>query len=95
MVNVVAVCESIMLICFGFSWPISVVKSLKTRSTKGKSPLFLSLILLGYVAGITGKILGQNITYVLFFYIFNFCVVSLDFILYFINRSREKKEANS
>ncbi len=88
----IQICESIMLICFGFSWPISVVKSLKTRSTKGKSPLFLALILLGYIAGITGKIVGNNITYVLFFYIFNFCVVSFDFILYFINRSREKKE---
>ncbi len=88
----VTICESIMLICFGFSWPISVAKSLKTRSTKGKSPLFLTLILLGYIAGITGKLLGNNITYVLAFYIFNLCVVSMDFALYFINRSREKKE---
>lgn len=89
----VTVCESIMLICFGLSWPISVAKSLKTRSTQGKSPIFLAAILLGYVAGITGKIIGNNINYVLFFYILNFCVVSFDFILYWINRAREKKAA--
>ena len=30
--------EIIMLICFGASWPISVAKSYKARTAKGKSP---------------------------------------------------------
>ena len=86
------ICELIMLICFGLSWPISVVKSIRTRSTKGKSPIFLGAILLGYVAGITGKIVGHNITYVFAFYCLNFAVVTTDIVLYVINRRREKRE---
>jgi len=82
--------ECIMLICFGISWPISVYKSLTSRSTKGKSVIFIAAILIGYIAGILGKIIGHNISYVLIVYIFNFCVVSVDFVLYFINRRRER-----
>lgn len=83
--------ESIMLICFGLSWPISVYKSIKSKSTKGKSVIFLFAILIGYISGILGKILSDNITYVLIFYIINFVVVSIDTVLYFINRKNELK----
>lgn len=86
------ICELLMLICFGLSWPISVAKSIRTRSTKGKSPVFLGAIMLGYVAGIAGKIIGHNITYVFAFYCLNFVVVSADMVLYIINRRREKRE---
>ncbi len=91
----IQLCESIMLVCFGISWPISVYKSIKTRSTKGKSVVFLAAIIIGYIAGITGKVLHiietGEVPYSLYFYILNICVVSTDFVLYFINRSREKK----
>ncbi|MBQ8497453.1 MAG: hypothetical protein IJ489_08385 [Clostridia bacterium] len=85
--------ESLMLICFGISWPISVYKSLKSRSTKGKSVIFTVAILLGYISGIFSKIIGGNINYVLYLYIFNFIVISIDFVLYFINRHHEKTES--
>lgn len=88
----VSVFECVMLVCFGLSWPISVYKSATSRSTKGKSVFFIIAILVGYIAGITGKILGGNINYVLALYILNFCVVSVDLILYFINRRRERAE---
>lgn len=81
--------ESVMLICFGISWPISVYKSATSHSTKGKSAVFILAILVGYIAGITGKVLSGNINYVLLIYVFNFFVVSVDFVLYFINRKRE------
>ena len=83
--------ESIMLICFGLSWPISVYKSIKSKSTKGKSVVFLFAILIGYISGIIGKIVSNNITYVLIFYIINFVVVSTDTVIYFINRKNELK----
>lgn len=83
--------ESIMLICFGLSWPISVYKSIKSKSTKGKSVIFLFAILIGYISGIIGKIVSDNITYVLIFYIINFVVVSTDTVIYFINRKNELK----
>ena len=86
----VTVLESMMLVCFGISWPISVCKSLRTRSTAGKSPIFMAAILIGYVAGILGKLLGSNLNYVLALYLLNFAVVSIDFALYFVNRRRER-----
>lgn len=86
----VQVCECIMLICFGLSWPISVYKSITSKSTKGKSPIFLIAIIIGYIAGIIGKITGGNINYVLILYIFNLMVVTTDLIIYFVNLYREK-----
>jgi hypothetical protein len=70
----VGIFESLMLICFGISWPISVWKSYTSRSTKGKSVIFTSAIILGYIAGICGKIAGDNINYVLALYILNLLV---------------------
>ncbi len=86
----VTIFESIMLICFGISWPISVWKSYTSRSTKGKSIIFTSAIIVGYIAGITGKLLGGNINYVVALYILNLCFVSVDFALYFVNKKRER-----
>lgn len=85
----VTVMESIMLICFGLSWPISVYKSATSRSTKGKSVVFTVAIILGYVAGIVGKIVGHTLNYVLALYILNLAFVSVDFALFFVNRRRE------
>lgn len=83
--------ELIMLICFGFSWPISVYKSIKTGSTKGKSVVFIIAIIVGYVSGITGKIVSGQINYVLFAYCLNLAIVSTDLVIYFINARREKR----
>ena len=90
--EIVAVLECVMLVCFGLSWPISVYKSLKTRSTAGKSVAFTVAILVGYAAGIGGKIISGNITYVLILYLINFVVVCFDFVLYFVNRRRERMQ---
>lgn len=84
--------EAAMIIAFGLSWPLNVYKSLKTKTTKGKSLLFLIFIEIGYICGITGKIIGNNITWVFAFYVLNLLMVSFDLVLYFINRDREKKE---
>ncbi len=92
--QIAQICELIMLLCFGLSWPISVWKSIQTRSTKGKSPIFLSAIIIGYISGITGKLVSGNIKYVLIFYCINLLVVSTDLVLYFVNRHREKQEKN-
>lgn len=85
----VQIFECVMLICFGISWPVSVYKSIVSKSTKGKSVVFIIAILIGYVSGIVGKIVGNNINYVLVLYVFNFVVVSVDLCLYFINRKNE------
>ncbi len=85
--------ETLMMISFGLSWPISVYKSYKARSAQGKSLVFLLAIWLGYICGISGKILGGNINYVLVIYLINLVVVSLDLILYFRNRALDIQRA--
>ena len=85
----VTVFESIMLICFGLSWPISVYKSWTSKSTKGKSLIFTIAIIVGYIAGIAGKIVGGNFNYVFVLYLINLAFVSVDFALYFVNKHRE------
>ena len=72
-----------MLACFGAAWPMNIAKSLRTKSTKGKSLAFLMVVEIGYVAGITHKILySQDI--VMLLYIINFLMVGTDMTLYFI-----------
>lgn len=90
--------EVIMIVSFGASWPMNVLKSWKARTTKGKSLAFLCLILFGYIAGIAGKLLNPTYMaeigekwYVLFFYVLNFVMVGTDLILYFRNKRLDAK----
>ncbi len=86
------ICEIIMIVAFGASWPMNVIKSLKAKTAKGKSLLFLLLIFTGYIFGIAGKIIGGDIQwYVLFFYILNELMVGTDLILYFRNRKLDRQ----
>ena len=84
--------EIIMIVSFGVSWPFNVIKSYKARTTKGKSLLFLCLVLFGYIAGICSKLLNSEYMmnfaskwYILFFYVLNFVMIFADFCLYFRN----------
>jgi hypothetical protein len=79
--------EALMVICFGFSWPLNIIKSLRTRTAKGKSIAFLFLIEGGYLAGMSAKILGGSINYVFAFYVLNALMVAADIALYFRNRA--------
>lgn len=79
--------ETLMVVCFGLSWPLSVYKSYKARTAAGKSLIFLTVIWLGYIFGITGKLVTHHVNYVLAIYIFNLVVVSCDLILYFRNKA--------
>ena len=77
--------EAFMVISFGISWPLSIYKSYKSRTTKGKSLLFMLFVLFGYGCGITSKLLAENLTYVFIFYVLNFVMVSIDLCLYYRN----------
>ena len=83
--------EWIMLMCFGLSWPISVYKSIRSRSTKGKSVIFIVAIIIGYISGIIGKIVNHQLGYVVVLYCLNLLVVSTDLVLFVINARREKR----
>ena len=92
------VLEIVMILSFGASWPMNVIKSYKSRSAKGKSIMFLALIFFGYIAGIASKF--ANPTYmanfaekwsVLVFYFINITMVGADIALYVRNRMLDAK----
>ena len=83
--------ETVMLICFGFSWPLNVIKAYKAKTAKGTSLPFILLIITGYIAGIAAKVITGQINYVLIAYIVNLAIVSLNIVIYFRNASLDKK----
>lgn len=83
--------EAIMLICFGFSWPMSVMKNIKARTAKSMSLPFILLILFGYIAGISSKFIAGNYSYVLIVYFINIASVAANLVVYFINMNHDKK----
>ena len=85
-----SILETVMLVCFGFSWPLNVIKAYRTKTTKGTSLPFILLIITGYIAGISAKLITGQINYVLIAYILNLAIVSLNVIVYFRNASLDK-----
>ena len=82
--------EAIMLICFGISWPISIIKTIRTQHAAGKSPLFMSIVIVGYASGITHKWLHAR-DWVILLYIFNLVMVAIDLVLFKIISAREAR----
>lgn len=80
-----------MLVCFGAAWPASIYKSYKSRSTEGKSILFLIILFVGYIFGILHKLINKN-DYVIFMYILNSLMVFTDILLYFRNKHIDKAD---
>ncbi len=89
--------EIIMIVSFGASWPLNVIKSYRARTAKGKSLPFLLLIFFGYIAGIASKLVNEAYMaaiaekwYVLFFYVLNLIMVGADLIMYVRNTRLDK-----
>lgn len=83
--------EAIMLLCFGCSWPINLIKNIKAGSAKSMSLLFILFIIVGYVAGISAKIINHKFNYVFAVYVFNLAIVAVNLVVYFINKRKDKK----
>lgn len=83
--------ETLMLVCFGLSWPINMMKAYRSRTAKGTSLPFLLLIITGYIGGIAAKIISGNINYVLAVYLINLAIVLLNLAVYFRNVSLDRK----
>ena len=76
-----------MLVCFGFSWPVDIIKSLRCRRTEGKSLAFMTLVLVGYAFGTMAKFAlaarpGASLEPVTILYALNFVFVATDIALY-------------
>ena len=77
------VLEAGMLICFGVSWPVDILKTLRTRRTEGKSLLFMSLVLTGYVLGFGAKMsraawANEMPEWISVLYVFNAVTITVD-----------------
>ncbi len=89
--------EIVMIVSFGASWPLNVIKSYRARTAKGKSLPFLLLIFFAYIAGIASKLVNEAYMaaiaekwYVLFFYVLNLIMVGADLVLYARNTRLDK-----
>ncbi len=99
MTGLVDLLEALTIFCFGLSWPISIRKSLISRTAKGKSLFFEVFLLLGYLAGIIRKVIqltaldASGLLFFLsfFFYILNFIMISIDVALYFRNTKLDRE----
>lgn len=83
--------EAMMVVSFGISWPISIVKSWRSKTAKGKSLIFILFILFGYAFGIFSKLAAGKITYVFVFYVINFIMVAFDACLFVRNNRLDQK----
>lgn len=81
-----SILEATMLVCFGLSWPMNVMKALRARSAKNMSLPFILLIIAGYIAGISAKLMLNQVNYVLVVYFINLAVVSMNLLVYFRNK---------
>lgn len=87
-----SILETIMMVCFGLSWPLNVIKAYKARTTKGTSLAFICLIIVGYIAGVSAKIVARKFNYVLAVYILNLVIVLANLAVYFRNYRLDKKK---
>ena len=87
-----SVWEAIMLVCFGFSWPFAILKTIRAKNPAGKSYLFLSLIIIGYAAGCLNKIFYiKSIDWVFWLYVGNALLVGMDMSLCLFYQHRLNK----
>ena len=94
--------EMMMVICFGISWPLNIVKAWRARTTRGISLPFYFMIWAGYVFALIGKLvlIAGNAPqpwyetvhwYVMFFYVLNTVMVSCGIAIWFRNRALDRQ----
>lgn len=93
--NLAHLLEAGMLVCFGFSWPLNVVKAYRAKTARGTSLAFIILIITGYIAGISAKIINNQFNYVLVVYFLNLAIVSANVFVYIRNKRLDKKSSGS
>lgn len=97
METIASIMETLMVICFGISWPLNIIKAWKSRTAQGTSILFYSFIFIGYIFALVGKFVLIHLNapnpwyetvhwYVMFFYILNILMVSTGIFIYIRNK---------
>ena len=92
------ICEFFMLFAFGFSWPFAIARTYKPghsgKGVAGKSPMFMIIVLLGYVGGILARLLDANTSndWLAIVYVIDMALVSTDLTLYLYYSKKGKKD---
>jgi len=90
--------EALMLICFGIGWPVSIIKSLRTKMVIGKSPLFMTILIIGYTSGLMHKIF-YSMDWIIWLYALNLIMILTDLTLYYkylpANKALHKAEVHN
>ena len=91
--NVISIWEIIMVVCFGCSWPFSILKTIRVKNPTGKSYLFMSLIIIGYLAGCIHKII-YDLDAAIWLYVINTVLVATDMGLCLYYQHQLKKNTS-
>jgi len=77
--------EFAMLFAFGFSWPFAIARTWRAKRVDGKSPMFMAIILVGYLCGIVSRLIDEKPgnDWLAWVYLLDMALVSTDLTLYF------------
>lgn len=79
--------EALMLVCFATSWPFNLLKAYRARTNVGTSLIFMLVIIAGYLCGLINKFVSDDISYVVFFYVFDLLLVFIGVLIYARNKT--------
>jgi lipopolysaccharide export LptBFGC system permease protein LptF len=90
--------EALMLISFGLAWPLNSLSMLRNRRAEGKSLTFTVMVLCGYLAGATGKMvaavnMGVAPSPILWLYLVNCVSIGVNAWLYCHFRTAGRRPA--
>ena len=75
--------EFAMLFAFGFSWPFAIARTYRAKRVDGKSPMFMVIVLIGYLCGIAAHLVEGSKLWLCWVYLLDMVLVSTDLALYF------------
>lgn len=83
--------EFAMLLAFGCSWPFAIWRTLKAKRVDGKSPYFMSIVIFGYLCGISAHVVEGTKLWLCIVYLVDMGLVSTDLFLYFHYSRKNRK----
>ena len=87
-----AILEFCMLFAFGFSWPFAIAKTYRTKRVDGKSPVFMMIVIAGYLCGIASHLVDGEKLWLCAVYVADIILVSTDLALYFYYARRQESQ---
>lgn len=88
----ISIFELFFFVFLACAWPVSIVRMIKNRSTKGKSLLFSGVILLGYIFGIAHKFMF-DLNIIICIYFLNMALILADTLVFLFIKNKYEKES--